>query len=138
MENKTKVELDLKIIMHKHKLKKIKYEYPRNYFVKIEYKTIIKELKELLGSQKLIDIDNFKRNLMSIEEFKEIVLLRKKNKLLFAKLSNIEKEFIKENNYNYIEDQLNFLTNIESPNCELTYKWKELQIKKFESNKTNI
>lgn len=134
MENKTKVELDIKIIMYKHKLKNIKYEYPRDYFLKNEYKTIIKELKELLGSQKLIDSDNFKRNLMSIEEFKEIIIARKKNKLLFAKLSSIEKEFIKENNYNYVEDKFNLLTNIESPDCELTYKWKELQIKKFESN----
>lgn len=134
MENKIKVELDIKIIMYKHKLKKIKYEYPRDYFLKNEYKTIIKELKELLGSQKLIDSDNFKRNLMSIEEFKEIIIARKKNKLLFAKLSSIEKEFIKENNYNYVEDKFNLLTNIESPDCELTYKWKELQIKKFESN----
>ena len=133
MEDKIKVELDLKIIMQKHKLKNIKLEYPYNYFMKIEYKTIIKELKELLGSQKLIDMDNFKRNLMSIEEFKKIILIRKRNKSLFAKLSIIEKEFIKENNYNYIEDQLNFLTNIESPKCELTYRWKELQIKKFES-----
>ncbi len=134
MENKTKVELDIKIIMYKHKLKNIKYEYPRDYFLKNEYKTIIKELKELLGSQKLIDSDNFKRNLMSIEEFKEIIIARKKNKLLFTKLSSIEKEFIKENNYNYVEDKFNLLTNIESPDCELTYKWKELQIKKFESN----
>ena len=134
MENKTKVELDIKIIMYKHKLKNIKYEYPRDYFLKNEYKTIIKELKELLGSQKLIDSDNFKRNLMSIEEFKEIIIARKKNKLLFAKLSSIEKEFIKEKNYNYVEDKFNLLTNIESPDCELTYKWKELQIKKFESN----
>ncbi len=134
MENKIKVELDIKIIMYKHKLKNIKYEYPRDYFLKNEYKTIIKELKELLGSQKLIDSDNFKRNLMSIEEFKEIIIARKKNKLLFAKLSSIEKEFIKENNYNYVEDKFNLLTNIESPDCELTYKWKELQIKKFESN----
>ena len=134
MENKTKVELDIKIIMYKHKLKNIKYEYPRDYFLKNEYKTIIKELKELLGSQKLIDSDNFKRNLMSIEEFKEIIIARKKNKLLFTKLSSIEKEFIKENNYNYVEDKFNLLTNIESPDCELTYKWKELQIKRFESN----
>ena len=134
MENKTKVELDIKIIMYKHKLKNIKYEYPRDYFLKNEYKTIIKELKELLGSQKLIDSDNVKRNLMSIEEFKEIIIARKKNKLLFAKLSSIEKEFIKEKNYNYVEDKFNLLTNIESPDCELTYKWKELQIKKFESN----
>ena len=134
MENKTKVELDIKIIMYKHKLKNIKYEYPRDYFLKNEYKTIIKELKEFLGSQKLIDSDNFKRNLMSIEEFKEIIIARKKNKLLFTKLSSIEKEFIKENNYNYVEDKFNLLTNIESPDCELTYKWKELQIKKFESN----
>ena len=124
MENKTKVELDIKIIMYKHKLKNIKYEYPRDYFLKNEYKTIIKELKELLGSQKLIDSDNFKRNLMSIEEFKEIIIARKKNKLLFTKLSSIEKEFIKENNYNYVEDKFNLLTNIESPDCELTYKWK--------------
>ena len=71
---------------------------------------------------------------MSIEEFKEIIIARKKNKLLFTKLSSIEKEFIKENNYNYVEDKFNLLTNIESPDCELTYKWKELQIKKFESN----
>ena len=92
MENKTKVELDIKIIMYKHKLKNIKYEYPRDYFLKNEYKTIIKELKELLGSQKLIDSDNFKRNLMSIEEFKEIIIATKKNKLLFTKLSSIEKE----------------------------------------------
>ena len=128
MENKTKVELDIKIIMYKHKLKNIKYEYPRDYFLKNEYKTIIKELNELLGSQKLIDSDNFKRNLMSIEEFKEIIIARKKIKLLFTKLSSIEKEFIKENNYNYVEDKFNLLTNIESPDCELTYKWKELQI----------
>ena len=95
MENKTKVELDIKIIMYKHKLKNIKYEYPRDYFLKNEYKTIIKELKELLGSQKLIDSDNFKRNLMSIEEFKEIIIARKKTNYYLRNLAVLKKSLLK-------------------------------------------
>lgn len=132
MEHENKVNLDLNIIKLKHKLKNIKLK-PRYKLLK-EYNETLDNLKELLKKQKTLDKLNFYKNLMSIQEFKDDVFKRKKNKALYLKLNNFEKDFIKENQYDYLNDNLNLLTNNTSPNCELVYKWKNLKLEIFNKN----
>ena len=133
METENKVLLDLKIIRKKQELKKIKL-IPR-YYLLVEYKNIINDLKSLLMKQKDVDKINFICNLMSIDEFKKEVIKRRKNKKIFMKLSQIEKEFILNKQYDYMNDELNLLTNNTSPDCKLVEEWRNLQINIF--NKTN-
>ena len=133
METENKVLLDLKIIRKKQELKKIKL-IPR-YYLLVEYKNIINDLKSLLMKQKDVDKINFICNLMSIDEFKKEVIKRRKNKKIFMKLSQIEKEFILNKQYDYMNDELNLLTNNISPDCKLVEEWRNLQIDIF--NKTN-
>ena len=133
METENKVLLDLKIIRKKQELKKIKL-IPR-YYLLVEYKNIINDLKSLLMKQKDVDKINFICNLMSIDEFKKEVIKRRKNKKIFMKLSQIEKEFILNKQYDYMNDELNLLTNNISPDCKLVEEWRNLQVDIF--NKTN-
>lgn len=86
MEHENKVNLDLNIIKLKHKLKNIKLK-PRYKLLK-EYNETLDNLKELLKKQKTLDKLNFYKNLMSIQEFKDDVLKRKKNKALYLRLNN--------------------------------------------------
>ena len=83
MEKENRVELDLKIIRKKHELKNIKLK--TQYIITKEYHITLNILKELLNKQKSIDKENFLNNLMSIDEFKNEVLKRKKKKALFNK-----------------------------------------------------
>ena len=126
MEKENRVDLDLKIIRKKHELKNIKLK--TQYIITKEYHTILNVLKELLNKQKSIDKENFLKNLMSIDEFKNEVLKRKKKKALFNKLSKVEQDFIIQNEYDYLNDKLNLLTNNISPNCKLVYDWNNLKI----------
>ena len=107
METENKVLLDLKIIRKKQELKKIKL-IPR-YYLLVEYKNIINDLKSLLMKQKDVDKINFICNLMSIDEFKKEVIKRRKNKKIFMKLSQIEKEFILNKQYDYMNDELKII-----------------------------
>lgn len=100
MEKENRVELDLKIIRKKHELKNIKLK--TQYIITKEYHIILNVLKELLNEQKSIDKENFLKNLMSIDEFKNEVLKRKKKKALFNKLSKVEQDFIIQNEYDYL------------------------------------
>ena len=97
MEKENRVDLDLKIIRKKHELKNIKLK--TQYIITKEYHTILNVLKELLNKQKSIDKENFLKNLMSIDEFKNEVLKRKKKKALFNKLNKVEQDFIIQNEY---------------------------------------
>jgi DNA primase catalytic subunit len=133
METENKVLLDLKIIRKKQELKKIKL-IPR-YYLLVEYKNIINDLKSLLRKQKDIDKINFISNLMSIDEFKKEVIKRRKNKKIFMKLSQIEKEFILNKQYDFMNDELNLLTKNTSPDCKLVEEWRNLQVDIF--NKIN-
>ena len=133
METENKVLLDLKIIRKKQELKKIKL-IPR-YYLLVEYKNIINDLKFLLRKQKDIDRINFICNLMSIDEFKKEVIKRRKNKKIFMKLSQIEKEFILNKQYDFMNDELNLLTKNTSPDCKLVEEWRNLQVDIF--NKIN-
>ena len=132
METENKVLLDLKIIRKKQELKKIKL-IPR-YYLLVEYKNIINDLKSLLMKQKDVDKINFICNLMSIDEFKKEVIKRRKNKKIFMKLSQIEKEFILNKQYDYMNDELNLLTNNTSPDCKLVEEWRNLQVDIFNKN----
>lgn len=132
MEKENRVDLDLKIIRKKHELKNIKLK--TQYIITKEYHIILNVLKELLNEQKSIDKENFLKNLMSIDEFKNEVLKRKKKKALFNKLSKVEQDFIIQNEYDYLNDKLNLLTNNISPNCKLVYDWNNLKIDIFNKN----
>ena len=132
MEKENRVELDLKIIRKKHELKNIKLK--TQYIITKEYHITLNILKELLNKQKSIDKENFLKNLMSIDEFKNEVLKRKKKKALFNKLSKVEQDFIIQNEYDYLNDKLNLLTNNISPNCKLVYDWNNLKIDIFNKN----
>ena len=132
MEKENRVDLDLKIIRKKHELKNIKLK--TQYIITKEYHTILNVLKELLNKQKSIDKENFLNNLMSIDEFKNEVLKRKKKKALFNKLNKVEQDFIIQNEYDYLNDKLNLLTNNISPNCKLVYDWNNLKIDIFNKN----
>ena len=132
METENKVLLDLKIIRKKQELKKIKL-IPR-YYLLVEYKNIINDLKFLLIKQKDIDKINFICNLMAIDEFKKGVIKRRRNKKIFIKLSQIEKDFILNKQYDYMNDELNLLTNNISPNCKLVEEWRNLQVYMFNKN----
>ena len=132
MEKENRVELDLKIIRKKHELKNIKLK--TQYIITKEYHIILNVLKELLNEQKSIDKENFLNNLMSIDEFKNEVLKRKKKKALFNKLSKVEQDFIIQNEYDYLNDKLNLLTNNISPNCKLVSDWNNLKIDIFNKN----
>lgn len=132
MEKENRVELDLKIIRKKHELKNIKLK--TQYIITKEYHIILNVLKELLNEQKSIDKENFLKNLMSIDEFKNEVLKRKKKKALFNKLSKVEQDFIIQNEYDYLNDKLNLLTNNISPNCKLVSDWNNLKIDIFNKN----
>jgi hypothetical protein len=132
MEKENRVELDLKIIRKKHELKNIKLK--TQYIITKEYHITLNILKELLNKQKSIDKENFLNNLMSIDEFKNEVLKRKKKKALFNKLSKVEQDFIIQNEYDYLNDKLNLLTNNISPNCKLVYDWNNLKIDIFNKN----
>lgn len=132
MEKENRVDLDLKIIRKKHELKNIKLK--TQYIITKEYHIILNVLKELLNKQKSIDKENFLKNLMSIDEFKNEVLKRKKKKALFNKLSKVEQDFIIQNEYDYLNDKLNLLTNNISPNCKLVYDWNNLKIDIFNKN----
>ena len=132
MEKENRVELDLKIIRKKHELKNIKLK--TQYIITKEYHITLNILKELLNKQKSIDKENFLKNLMSIDEFKNEVLKRKKKKALFNKLSKVEQDFIIQNEYDYLNDKLNLLTNNISPNCKLVSDWNNLKIDIFNKN----
>ena len=132
MEKENRVDLDLKIIRKKHELKNIKLK--TQYIITKEYHIILNVLKELLNEQKSIDKENFLKNLMSIDEFKNEVLKRKKKKALFNKLSKVEQDFIIQNEYDYLNDKLNLLTNNISPNCKLVSDWNNLKIDIFNKN----
>ena len=132
MEKENRVDLDLKIIRKKQELKNIKLK--TQYIITKEYHTILNVLKELLNKQKSIDKENFLKNLMSIDEFKNEVLKRKKKKALFNKLNKVEQDFIIQNEYDYLNDKLNLLTNNISPNCKLVYDWNNLKIDIFNKN----
>ena len=132
MEKENRVELDLKIIRKKHELKNIKLK--TQYIITKEYHITLNILKELLNKQKSIDKENFLNNLMSIDEFKNEVLKRKKKKALFNKLSKVEQYFIIQNEYDYLNDKLNLLTNNISPNCKLVSDWNNLKIDIFNKN----
>ena len=132
MEKENRVDLDLKIIRKKHELKNIKLK--TQYIITKEYHTILNVLKELLNKQKSIDKENFLKNLMCIDEFKNEVLKRKKKKALFNILSKVEQDFIIQNEYDYLNDKLNLLTNNISPNCKLVYDWNNLKIDIFNKN----
>jgi hypothetical protein len=132
MEKENRVELDLKIIRKKHELKNIKLK--TQYIITKEYHITLNILKELLNKQKSIDKENFLNNLMSIDEFKNEVLKRKKKKALFNKLSKVEQDFIIQNEYDYLNDKLNLLTNNISPNCKLVSDWNNLKIDIFNKN----
>ena len=132
MEKENRVELDLKIIRKKHELKNIKLK--TQYIITKEYHITLNILKELINKQKSIDKENFLNNLMSIDEFKNEVLKRKKKKALFNKLSKVEQDFIIQNEYDYLNDKLNLLTNNISPNCKLVSDWNNLKIDIFNKN----
>ena len=132
MEKENRVELDLKIIRKKHELKNIKLK--TQYIITKEYHITLNILKELLNKQKSIDKENFLKNLMSIDEFKNEVLKRKKKKALFNKLSKVEQDFIIQNEYDYLNDKLNLLTNNISPNCKLVSDWNNIKIDIFNKN----
>ena len=132
MEKENRVDLDLKIIRKKHELKNIKLK--TQYIITKEYHITLNILKELLNKQKSIDKENFLKNLMSIDEFKNEVLKRKKKKALFNKLNKVEQDFIIQNEYDYLNDKLNLLTNNISPNCKLVYDWNNLKIDIFNKN----
>ena len=132
METENKVLLDLKIIRKKQELKKIKL-IPR-YYLLVEYKNIINDLISLLMKQRDVDKITFICNLMSIDEFKKEVIKRRKNKKIFMKLSQIEKEFILNKQYDYMNDELNLLTNNISPDCKLVEEWRNLQVDIFNKN----
>ena len=132
MEKENRVDLDLKIIRKKHELKNIKLK--TQYIITKEYHITLNILKELLNKQKSIDKENFLNNLMSIDEFKNEVLKRKKKKALFNKLSKVEQDFIIQNEYDYLNDKLNLLTNNISPNCKLVSDWNNLKIDIFNKN----
>ena len=132
MEKENRVELDLKIIRKKHKQKNIKLK--TQYIITKEYHITLNILKELLNKQKSIDKENFLKNLMSIDEFKNEVLKRKKKKALFNKLNKVEQDFIIQNEYDYLNDKLNLLTNNISPNCKLVYDWNNIKIDIFNKN----
>ena len=132
MEKENRVDLDLKIIRKKHELKNIKLK--TQYIITKEYHTILNVLKELLNKQKSIDKENFLKNLMSIDEFKNEVLKRKKKKALFNKLNKVEQDFIIQNEYDYLNDKLNLLTNNISPNCKLVYDWNNLMLQPIHSD----
>ena len=132
MEKENRVELDLKIIRKKHELKNIKLK--TQYIITKEYHITLNILKELLNKQKSLDKENFLNNLMSIDEFKNEVLKRKKKKALFNKLSKVEQDFIIQNEYDYLNDKLNLLTNNISPNCKLVSDWNNLKIDIFNKN----
>ena len=134
IESEKKVLLDIKIVRKKHQLKVVKSN-PRYLFMK-EYKTIIEDLKELLKQQKRIDRENFLLNLMSIDEFKDEVIKRKRNKKLFSKLSEIERNFLINEGYNYLTDELNILSKRANSSDVLVTKWKELQIEIYNKNNT--
>ena len=134
IESEKKVLLDVKIIRKKHQLKVVKSN-PRYLFMK-EYKIIIEELKDLLKQQKRIDRENFLLNLMSIDEFKDEVIKRKRNKKLFSKLSEIERNFLINEGYNYLTDELNILSKRANSSDVLVAKWKELQIEIYNKNNT--
>ena len=134
IESEKKVLLDIKIVRKKHQLKVVKSN-PRYLFMK-EYKTIIEDLKELLKEQKRIDRANFLLNLMSIDEFKDEVIKRKRNKKLFSKLSEIERNFLINEGYNYLTDELNILSKRANSSDVLVTKWKELQIEIYNKNNT--
>ena len=132
MEKENRVDLDLKIIRKKHELKNIKLK--TQYIITKEYHITLNILKELLNKQKSIDKENFLKNLMSIDEFKNEVLKRKKKKALFNKLNKVEQDFIIQNEYDYLNDKLNLLTNNISPNCKLVYDWNNIKIDIFNKN----
>ena len=134
IESEKKVLLDIKIVRKKHQLKVVKSN-PRYLFMK-EYKIIIEELKDLLKQQKRIDRENFLLNLMSIDEFKDEVIKRKRNKKLFSKLSEIERNFLINEGYNYLTDELNILSKRANSSDVLVTKWKELQIEIYNKNNT--
>ena len=134
IESEKKVLLDIKIVRKKHQLKVVKSN-PRYLFMK-EYKIIIEELKDLLKQQKRIDRENFLLNLMSIDEFKDEVIKRKRNKKLFSKLSEIERNFLINEGYNYLTDELNILSKRANSSDVLVAKWKELQIEIYNKNNT--
>ena len=134
IESEKKVLLDIKIVRKKHQLKVVKSN-PRYLFMK-EYKIIIEDLKELLKEQKRIDRENFLLNLMSIDEFKDEVIKRKRNKKLFSKLSEIERNFLINEGYNYLTDELNILSKRANSSDVLVAKWKELQIEIYNKNNT--
>jgi hypothetical protein len=51
------------------------------------------------------------------------------------KLSQIEKEFILNKQYDFMNDELNLLTKNTSPDCKLVEEWRNLQVDIF--NKIN-
>lgn len=71
---KSRVELDIKIVRTRNNLNQFKMLNRYNFTTKKTYWYLLKELQQLLKTQKRIDFRKFCINIMQIDEFKKAFL----------------------------------------------------------------
>lgn len=118
------MKLEISIINLKHELKKILNNNPNNYFKDKKFLELQKELEKKLIFQEKVD---FNKYLLNIDDkYSDINPKSILNKKIFNSLGEKEKKFLKEINYDYINDELLIFSNKPKKSI-ISKQWKVLR-----------
>lgn len=99
-----------------------------------EYLALMTKVKLELEYQKDNDNKRYLVNLNRIPEFVEELSRKRASLIFYPKLSQIEKEFLNVNKYDYEKDKYNLFNNKRSPENTFVKEWQELQFNKLEES----
>ena len=128
---KENLRLELQIIQIRQKLNAIKEQNPYHFFKLKSFIQLQREFELKLNLQEKKDI--VKYNLNIDDKYKDILPRSILNRRFFNALGIEEKNFIIENEYNFIEDKLDFFTDNPKEH-ELSEIWIELREKRQNMN----
>lgn len=128
---KENLRLELQIIQIRQKLNAIKEQNPYHFFKLKSFIQLQREFELKLNLQEKNDI--VKYNLNIDDKYKDILPRSILNRRFFNALGIEEKNFIIENEYNFIEDRLDFFTDNPKEH-ELSEIWIELREKRQNMN----
>jgi len=128
---KENLRLELQIIQIRQKLNAIKEQNPYHFFKLKSFIQLQREFELKLNLQEKKDM--VKYNLNIDDKYKDILPRSILNRRFFNALGIEEKNFIIENEYNFIEDKLDFFTDNPKEH-ELSEIWIELREKRQNMN----
>lgn len=128
---KENLRLELQIIQIRQKLNAIKEQNPYHFFKLKSFIQLQREFELKLNLQEKNDIAKY--NLNIDDKYKDILPRSILNRRFFNALGIEEKNFIIENEYNFIEDKLDFFTDNPKEH-ELSEIWIELREKRQNMN----